>query len=282
MARLLVLIITLFPPAVALSAPLPTGQMDYRVSWNGISAGSATVEVTRAEQDRASIYRVDAAIQTSWLVDLLWRLRAHALSSFTADQLAPLGFRYDRDVNREHSITDITFEPSGQEAEGRHYRGGEIKVVDVHDAGVLDPVTAIFRALTEPFRNGDTLRYEVFTGEARYRVELHVEGEDLISIAAGTYRAWRVVPRIWKLGSGLDQRLRDATIWVSQQPVRTVLRIRSDVFIGAVNCDLQRLPAPADQPSAPVAADVPRTHRMSSQDFSLRPMSSRVFNLRPM
>src|SRR5258706_541862 len=129
--RVLVLIL-LVSGAPVRAAPLATGRLDYRLSWNGIAAATATVNVTRDDQGQAP----------------------------------------------------------------------------------------------------------------RYRVEWVTSGEETITVTAGTFPAWRVEPRVWKIGTGVDQRLRRATLWVSQEPVRTLLRIRSEVFIGAVNCDLQRLAPP--------------------------------------
>jgi len=221
--------------------PIVTGRLDYRVSWNGIPAGDATVRIARLDGGVEPQYRVEAAVRTTWLVDLLWSLRAKVFANFTTVDLTPLGFRYDRDVNREHSLTDVVFDPSTLQATGIRVRGAETKTLRADDPAVLDPITAIFRALARPLSSGDTFRYEVFTGEARYRVELRVVGEDTVHVDAGTFRAWRVEPQVWKLGTGVDRRLRHATLWVSAGPVHTLLRIRSDVFVGAVNCDLQRL-----------------------------------------
>lgn len=231
-------------PTTAGVQPLATGRLDYRLSWNGIPAGDATVTVAKDEHGSAGQYRVDARVRTGWLVDLLWSLRGRVASSFTAADLVPLGFRYDREVNHEHSVTDVVFDSSAAQATGTHSQNGRTKVLDVREAGVVDPVTAVFRALSEPVHVGDTLRYEVFTGESRYRVEMVITGEEAVTVSAGTFWAWRVEPRVWKLGSGIDRRLRHATLWVSEAPVRTLLRIRSEVFIGAVNCELLRVSPP--------------------------------------
>lgn len=236
-------------PVTAIAAPIAVRRAEYRVSWNGVPAGAATIEVRRDEQAGEPVYRVEAAVRTSWLVDLLWRLRAHAKSSFTSDDLTPLGFRYDREENRKHSVTDVSFSRSVPLATGVYQRGSDTKVLDVREAGLVDPITAGFRALTQPVQVGDLLHYEVFTGEARYRVELAVTGEDTIAVAGGTYRAWRIDPRIWKIGSGVDKRLRRATLWVSTDPTHVLLRVRSEVFIGAVNCDLVHFQGAASEPS---------------------------------
>ncbi len=237
MRRLGLLLLFIAAANTATAATVPTGPFDYRLAWNGIPAGSATISVSSSNRAGQSVYAVNAVARTSWLVDLLWSLRARAESTFTVTELAPLGFRYDREVNAEHSITDVTFNPAAAEATGRRYRASGTTVVDVHEP-VVDPITAIFRALAEPLYVGDTLQYEIFTGEARYRVQLVISGEDVLSVAAGSFRAWRIEPRVWKLGTGVDTRLRHATLWVSEGPERMLLRIRSEVFIGAVNCDL--------------------------------------------
>jgi len=245
MRALFALALVLLTPAWALPGPLATGRLNYTLSWNGIPAARATVDVSLIEQQPEPLYHVDAVAQTSWLVDLLWQLRAYAGASFSTVGPEPLGFRYDRKINEERSITQIEFDPTQTRAVGTLDRRGQKRVVDVHEPNVLDPITAIFHALSQPVHVGETLKYEVFTGEARYRVELEVKGEGPITVAAGTYSAWEVEPRVWKVGKGLDRRLKGATIWVSEEPVRTILRIRSEVFIGAVNCDLQQLPQPA-------------------------------------
>lgn len=227
----------LAPLQPASAASLSTGQAEYGVSWNGIPAGGATVAVRADEQGGQPVYRVEAAARTNWFADLLWHFRGHAASSFTSDKLVPLGYRYDREENNKHIVTDVTFNQSDG-VTGTRYRGKDAQVIELQDPGLLDPITAIFRALVQPVHLGEVMRSEVFTGEARYRVEITVTGEDTVTVTAGTYRAWRMEPRVWKIGSGVDSRLRRATLWVAQEAPQIPVRIRSEVFIGAVNCDL--------------------------------------------
>ena len=222
-------------------SPIVTGRLNYRVSWNGIRAGDATVNVARVDDVAEPQYQVEGFVQTSWLVDWLWSLRARVSANFTTGDLTPLGFRYDRDINRDHSLTNIFYDPEHLHTTGILVRHERTTTLSVDDPNVMDPIAATFHALSEPIHVGDTFRYAVFTGEASYRVELNVIGEETITVAAGTFRAWRIEPQLWKVGTGVDRRLRHATLWVSEAPVRAVLRIRSEVFIGAVNCDLQHL-----------------------------------------
>lgn len=220
------------------AAAVPTGALEYRLSWNGIPAASAVIDVTR---DDATTYRIEAATRTNSFVDLFWRLRGRVESRFAADTFAPLGFRFDREINRKPEVTEVTFGGEAPFAVGLHRRDGREHVKTVDEDYVLDPVTAIFRALQEELEAGATRVYEVFTGQSTYRVELRGGGEETVRTAAGTFAALRVEPRVWKVGEGLEPRLRGATIWVSQAAPRMPVRIRSEVFVGAVHADLQRV-----------------------------------------
>ena len=112
---------------------------------------------------------------------------------------------------------------------------------------MFDPITAVFRARLSGAGPGDVLRYRIlWTGEASYQVQLTVVGPDEIDVPAGHFRALRVAPEVWKIGDDgrePDTRLRDATIWVADDPLRTLLRIRSEMFIGAVTLDLVKVDA---------------------------------------
>jgi len=62
---------------------------------------------------------------------------------------------------------------------------------------------------------------------------------ETIEVGASTFPTLRLEPHVWKVGQGLEPRLRGATIWVSEGAVRVPVRIRSDVFIGSVNVALE-------------------------------------------
>ena len=198
----------------------------------------AVIDVSR---EVGATYRVQAATRTNAFVDLFYRLRGTVESRFNADTFAPLGFRFDREINRRPEITEVAFGNGDAFAVGSHLRDGKRHLKTVGETHVLDPITAIFQALQQPLDGGETAVYDVFTGQSLYRVELRHGGEETLRTAAGTFAALRLEPRVWKVGEGLEPRLRGATIWVSREPVRMPLRIRSEVFVGAINAELQQV-----------------------------------------
>ena len=158
-----------------------------------------------------------------------------------ADDLTPLHFVYDREMAGKPYLTWIDFET--ERARSVFIKGSKRRDFAVDGAGVVDPITAVFRARLSGATAGDVLYYDVWTGESRYRVKLSVTAPEPIDVPAGRFNALRVEPAVWKLGGApsLDTRLRAATIWVADDPQRTLLRIRGELFIGAVTLDLTRV-----------------------------------------
>jgi len=217
--------------------------LEYRIAWNGIPAAAARVEITPTDLSGHDGMVVVATARTNAFVDLFWSFRGTARATFLADGLAPLHFVYDRQMNGAPYLTWIDFEAS--RARSVYLRGERRRDLELDEGNVIDPITAVFRARLSGAKPGDELRYDVWTGEERYRVQLQIRGPEQITVPAGHFSALQVVPEIWKVGSQpeLDTRLRRATVWVSDDAAHTLLRIRSEIFVGAITLDLVRIEA---------------------------------------
>ncbi len=246
--------------ACAVARPLGAAELDaprhlaYRVAWNGLPAAHATIEVTPGQEAGAPGYTISARAFTNQFVDLLWRFRGDASTTLLAEPVMPLSFRYERHVNGALTQTWIDFDPASQRA-----RSGYVKPTRRHECDhdcefdaedLIDPITAGFQALTASARVGDTLSYRVFAGETHYRVHLNIRDEETVEVPAGRFEALRIEPEVIKIEDG-EQRpaknMRRATIWVTRAPVRTILRIRSEVFVGAITLDLVDIDRPRDR-----------------------------------
>ena len=237
--------------ATAAAAAEPTSQpalprrLEYRVAWNGIPAAGATVDITHGERFGQPTLDVEAQARTNAFVDVFWTFRGTARTTMLARELKPLEFRYQRTMAGTPYLTWVDFDQRDNRARSVYLRGTKKKEFEVDADNVFDPITAVFRARLSGAGPGDVIRYRIFTGEASYQVQLTVVGPDEIDVPAGHFRALRVTPEIWKITTTAqpDTRLRDATIWVADDPLRTLLRIRSEVFVGAVTLDLVKVDA---------------------------------------
>jgi hypothetical protein len=206
----------------------------YRVSWNGIPAASASATLSNGE----ATTQLHVEMRTNAFVDLFWSLRAQTTAQVEAATLHPQGFAFERRIDGHPELTRIDVEGDG-ELVGRYARPGRYRLIAVRDSGVTDPVAAILQARRGLPAIGGSATYEVFTGEARYRVVLHVVASESIRVPAGRFAALRIEPEIWRVeGNDQDRRVRRLTLWVAAVPPHTLLRVRSEVFIGAVYVDL--------------------------------------------
>jgi hypothetical protein len=70
-----------------------------------------------------------------------------------------------------------------------------------------------------------------------------VTGRDKISVRAGTYNAIKLDLQLKRVGKHLElephKKFRRATIWVSDDAERLILRIEAQIFVGTVFAELQ-------------------------------------------
>jgi hypothetical protein len=220
----------------------PAQTLRYRVAWNGLTAARATVNIQPEELAGEAAYTVETSARTNSFIDLFYPFRGTARVVFLAREHTPLRFVYDREIRGEHSLTTVDFRPYDQRVHSLYVKGGVTKKrLDLANLDFLDPITAVFKARSGSRAIGTRADFDIFTGESRYRVELTVDGRDHVEVPAGRFAALRVTPKVWKIRGDQqppDPRLRGATIWVTDDEHRVLLRIRSDIFIGAVTLDL--------------------------------------------
>ena len=189
---------------------------------------------------------IEARARTNWFVGLLWLYRGEARTTLLTEPIVPLSFHYERLVKRKPTRTWLDFAPNPERARSGYVKRSR-RLEEVIDAReLMDPITAGFHALTVDARVGDVLSYRMFTGETRYRVRLTIRAEETVEVPAGRFEAFRVEPEVIVLKDEErpDENLRRATLWVTRDPVRTLLRVRSELFFGAVTLDLVDLDRP--------------------------------------
>lgn len=210
----------------------------YRVTWNGIPAADATVALTQLPEADPPTARVWVDLRTNRFVDLFWSLRAQSWADVEAGTLRPLHFAFERRINGKPESTHVEAEGDGL-LTGRYARPLRYRLIEVNDADAVDPIAAVLRVRNALPAVGDRTAYDIFTGEARYRIELYRYDSEPIDVPAGRFAAARIEPVIWRVDQGgRDTRVRNLVFWVTEAAPHTLLRIRSDLFIGALYADL--------------------------------------------
>jgi len=225
-------------PSAAANLAVGDESYRYRVTWNGIPAAQATVRFTEHLAQEPSITWVWVELRTNRFVDLFWSLRAQSWADIDAGTLRPRHFTFDRRINGKPELTQVEADSEGL-LTGRYARPWRYRLIEVNDASVLDPMAATLRVRQALPAVGASHTYNVFTGEARYRIEMRRYASETINVPAGRFSAARIEPVIWRVDqAGPDTRVRHLTLWVTDTPPHTLVRVRSEVFIGALYGEL--------------------------------------------
>ena len=117
------------------------------------------------------------------------------------------------------------------------------KTRDFNLPNLFDLHSALLYLRSQPLRDRSVHRVVVYPASSAYLATVTVVDREKISVRAGSYRAIKVDLQLNKLGKDLElephRKFRRATIWISDDDDRIILRIEAQVFIGTVFAELQ-------------------------------------------
>ena len=86
-------------------------------------------------------------------------------------------------------------------------------------------------------------RVVVFPATSAYLATLTVVGREKVTVHAGNYKAIKIDLQLSKVGKNLElephRKFRRATIWISDDSDRVLLRAEAQIFVGTVFAELQ-------------------------------------------
>ena len=214
----------------------------YIFGWSGFTAATAEVHFTRPD-DRC---QVEGSGRTIGLARALWRYDVTYRASATAASLRPIESNQVDDYRAKKITTHLVFNNAGvrrSRSETPAPSGGQPKPKDWQFPNLLDLQTSVLYLRSQPLQSKSVYRLVVYPATNAYLATATVLGREKLSVRAGNYNAIKIDLQLQKIGKNLDlqphRKFRRATIWVSDDSDRVVLRIEAQVFIGTVFAELQ-------------------------------------------
>ncbi len=220
---------------------LRPGRATFAFGWSGITAGLADVRFSRAETGMVSL---EGKGRTIGLARALWRFDVDYKSVAHGDSLRPSQVRQNENIRGKGRLTELAFAESGVvRTRIENDRAPSAKTIPGEEWH--DLFSALLHLRSQPLRNGDVYRLAIYPATAGYLATITVLGRDEIAVRAGHYAAIKMdlkVKRIGKKGA-LEpyKKLKRATVWVSDDSDRILLRVEGQILVGAVTAELQSL-----------------------------------------
>ena len=226
-----------FPPPRSLHA-------NYVFGWSGITAATAEVQFTRLTADRVQI---QGAGRTVSLARALWKYDVAYRALGNSETLRPVETHQTDTYRAKKITTDLSF--SGNTVRRSRIETppspGKTKPKDFTFPNLFDLQTALLYVRSQPLQKGSSYSLVVYPSTNAYVATVTVTGREKISVRSGSYSAIKMDLQLKRVGKEMNlephRKFRRATIWVSDDADRLVLRIEAQVFVGTVFAELQSI-----------------------------------------
>jgi hypothetical protein len=212
----------------------------YRFGWSGVTAASGEVHFTKPSNDR---FQLEGTGRTIGFVRALWKLDVTYRAVANSQTLAPIETQQSESYRSKKIATHLTFTNSGVTRTRTEGAGAKTTTRDFTLPDLFDLHAAALYLRSQPLKQGSVYRLAVYAATNAYLATVTVTGREKSSVRAGTYNAIKLDLRLKRIGKHLElephKKFRRATIWVSDDAERLILRIDAQISVGTVFAELQ-------------------------------------------
>ncbi len=216
----------------------------YRFGWSGLTAATGEVHFNKPSGDK---FQFDGTGRTIGFVRALWRFDVNHRAVASAETLHPIETQQTENYRSKKIVTNLTFTNSGvtrARTEGEGSAAGT-KTRQFSFPNLFDLHSAALYLRSQPLRDRSVYRVVVYPATNAYLATVTVVGREKISVRAGTYKAIKLDLQLKRINKQFElephRKFRHATIWVSDDADRLLLRIEAQVFVGTVFAELQSM-----------------------------------------
>src|SRR6266566_4375483 len=214
----------------------------YRFGWSGFTAATGDVHFNKPSGDK---FQLDGTGRTIGFVRALWKLDVSHRAIANAQTVHPIETHQTENYRSKKIVTNLTFTNSGVTRTRTEGEGGAAgtKTRQFSLPNLFDLHSAALYLRSQPLRDRSVYRIVVYPATNAYLATVTVVGREKISVRAGTYNAIKLDLKLKRIGKHLElephKKFRRASIWVSDDAERLLLRIEAQIFVGTVFADLQ-------------------------------------------
>ena len=213
----------------------------YRFGWSGFTAATGDVHVTKPSQDT---FQLDGTGRTIGLVRALWKLDVNYQAVTSAGTLRPIEIDQTENYRSKKIATHLAFTNTGVTRKRTEGKGAaETKTRQFNFPNLFDLFSAMLYLRSQPLKDRSIYRVVAYPATNAYLATVTVIGREKISVHAGNYNAIKLDLQLKRIGKQRQlephRKFRRATIWVSDNTDRLLLRIEAQVFVGTVFAELQ-------------------------------------------
>ena len=213
----------------------------YRFGWSGLTAATGDVHFTKPSENK---FQLDGTGRTIGFVRALWKLDVSYQAIASAETLRPIETLQIESYRSKKIVTHLTFTNNGVTRARTEGKGAaESKTRQFNFPNLFDLFSAMLYLRSQPLKERTIYRVVAYPATNAYLATVTVLGREKVSVHAGSYSAIKLDLRLKRIGKQRQlephRKFRGATIWVSDDPERLLLRTEAQIFVGTVFAELQ-------------------------------------------
>jgi hypothetical protein len=216
--------------------PFRVGEkLTFDIRYQFVKAGEATLEIPEITECRgqSACYRMVSEAKSTKPFSLVFEVMDRVESMVHVDSLYPLRYTKSLKEGTYEAFEQVDFDQVGHTAT---YSGG--KVVSIPPR-VQDVLSALYYARTLDLQVGRSVFIQNHADEKNYPLEVKVLRIEEVKVPAGTYECYVIEPIL--RASGIFQHKGKLTVWISTDPSRIPVMMKSKIMIGSINAVLAKV-----------------------------------------
>jgi len=221
---------------------LRPGHATYVYGWSGITAATSEVSFRHGEQQTLVL---EAKGRTLGLARILWRFDLSYLSVVNAQTLRPLEAHQVETARGKRIETNLKFSNEGVDSRRLEGNRATPTVKDFALENLYDLQSVFVYLRSQPLRDHSVYRMAVYPANSAYVATVTVLGREHLRVRPGNYNAIKMDLNLQRVNKKNElephRKFKRATIWLSDDNDRVILRIESQIFVGTVTAELQSI-----------------------------------------
>ncbi len=227
------------PGAFPMLRPL---RATYKFGWSALDAATAEIDFSTSKD---GLLKLELKARTVGLVRSLWRMDCQQTASCQVATLRPVSAQQTEIYKDQTLQTKLDFGPEGVA------RLRESKPPDKNPARtkyfkfspIFDLHSALLFVRSQPLRSGDVLRLVVYPATDPYLAEIAVSGRETIEVGKEQRRSIKLGVKLHRITKKLEleshKKFKRATVWMSDDGDRLLLKIAAEISVGSVWAEME-------------------------------------------
>lgn len=212
----------------------------FRIHYGIFNASYATLEILSDTLDQIPVFHAKGYGTTTGLARWFFKVEDHYDSYFRKDTGLPVFFKRDINEGGYTKNLEINFDHEKGTAFVNNLKKKRKEQFDINEnAQDLISVFYFLRNFydTQGLKKGESLGINMFFDQENYLFQLKFIGRENLNTKFGKVRCLKFRPYVQ---SGRVFREEESvTIWVSDDPNKIPIKLRADLKVGAIECDLE-------------------------------------------